>query len=129
MVMEKLLLRQTLPNGLILAIYDRSRPMAGDRWQVTLELRLSIPVSRDTLPPDLVERAQEVREALGPEIFFVQQEVRHFIDNREMPALLAEMQARLLEGLEGYLGHPDFAGRYLRKKFMEHQERERLYKK
>ena len=55
--------------------------------------------------------------ALGPEIVFTQQEVHHFIDTREVPALLQEVETRLWEGLKGYLGHPDFVGRYLRKKF------------
>jgi hypothetical protein len=122
----KLLLRQPLANGLTLELYDLSRPMAGDRWQVVLEVRVPIPVKAATLPPDLADRAPEVIAALGPEILFIQQEVHHFIDVREMPGLLQEMQTRLFKGLEGYLGHPDFAGRYLRKKFTEHQERQQL---
>lgn len=118
---ETVLLRQTLPNGLILEFYNLSRPMAGDRWQVIIEVRLSIPVTADTLPPDLRERAQEVITALGQELFFSKQEIRHFIDIREVPAMLQEMQTRLWEGLKGYIGHPEFAGRYIRKKFSELQ--------
>jgi hypothetical protein len=121
----KLLLRHPLGNGLILEIHDLSKPMAGDRWQVVLEVRVPIPVSAATLPPDLADHAPEVIGALGPEVMFSQPEVHYFIDLREVPALVQEIQARLLEGLEGYLGHPDFAGRYLRKKFTEHQKRER----
>uniref|UniRef100_A0A7C3Z348 Uncharacterized protein n=1 Tax=Desulfobacca acetoxidans TaxID=60893 RepID=A0A7C3Z348_9BACT len=125
---ENLLYRRTLPNGLILEFYDRSRPMAGDRWQVILEVRLPITVSAAILPPDLADRAQEVIAALGPEVIFIQQEVRHFIDRREVSALLTEMQTRLLQGLEGYLGHPEFGGRFIRKKFAEYQERQKWYK-
>jgi hypothetical protein len=127
MTTKGLLLRQALPNGLILEFYDRSRPMAGDRWQVVLEVRVPIAVSAGTLPADLKDRAPEVVAALGPEISFTQQEIHYFIDVREVPALLAEMQERLLQGLSGYLSHPDFAGRYIRKKFTEHQERQRWY--
>ncbi len=127
MAIPKLLLCRSLPNGLGLEVYDCSRPMAGDRWQVTLELRLPIPVSPATIPADLADRAQEVSEALGPEIIFTQQEVHHFIDAREVPGLLQEMQTRLVEGLVGYLGHPDFAGRYIRQKFANHQERQRRH--
>lgn len=127
MVTEGLLLRQTLKNGLTLELHNRSRPMAGDRWQVVLEVRLLIPVNRATLPPELADRGQEVLAALGPEILFTQQDVRHFIDAREVPGLLEDMQARLLHDLKGYLGHPDFAPRYLRQKFAEYQERQRWY--
>jgi len=127
MVMKNLLLRQNLPNGLVLEVYDLSRPMAGDRWQVVLEVRVPIPVTEAVLPADLKAKAPEVIEALGPEISFTQQEIHYFIDAREVPALLEEMQERLVQGLIEYLGHPDFAGRYLRKKFAEHQERLRWY--
>ncbi len=127
MVMKNLLLRQNLPNGLVLEVYDLSRPMAGDRWQVVLEVRVPIPVTEAVLPADLKAQAPEVIEALGPEISFTQQEIHYFIDAREVPALLEEMQERLVQGLIEYLGHPDFAGRYLRKKFAEHQERLRWY--
>jgi len=49
---ESLLLSRLLPNGLTLEFFDLSRPMAGDRWQVILEVRLPIAVSAATLPPD-----------------------------------------------------------------------------
>ena len=112
-----LLRRRALPNGLTLEFHDLSRPMAGDRWQVILEVRLAVPVNAGNLPPDLADRAPEVAAALGPEVTFTQQEVHYFIDARQVPALLHEIETRLWEGLKDYLGHPDFAGRYLRKKF------------
>jgi hypothetical protein len=102
--------------------------LAGDRWLVKLEVRVAIPVAEAHLPPDLKERYQEVVEALGPEVIFRKEDVRHFIDQREVPELREKMQARLLQGLLAYLGHPDFAGRYLRKKFAEYEERQRWYR-
>lgn len=127
MTTKSLLLRRSLPNGLLLELYDRSRPMAGDRWQVILEVSVPIPVNEAALPADLKERAPEVIAALGPEIIFTQQEIHHFVDAREVSALLQEMEKRLLQGLSDYLGHPDFAGRYIRKKFAEYQEKQRWY--
>lgn len=124
---DRLLWRQTLSNGLELEILDHSRPMAGDRWLVRLEVRVAIPVGDHTLPPELKERRQEVVEALGTEVVFRKEDVRHFIDQREVPELREKMQARLLKGLVSYLGHPDFAGRYLRKKFADYEERRRWY--
>jgi hypothetical protein len=118
---ETALFRQNLTNGLTLEFFDRSRPMAGDRWQVILEVRLPIPVTAATLPPDLRNRADEVIAALSQEIFFTKQEIRHFIDIREIPAVLQKIQTRLWEGLKNYVSHPDFAGLYIRKKFAELQ--------
>jgi hypothetical protein len=118
---ETLIQCRPLPNGLTLEFHNLSRPMAGDRWQVIVEVRVPITVSGATLPPDLASRASEVIAALGPEIAFTQQEVHHFIDNREVPGLQEKVQTRLWEGLKDYLGHPDFVARYLRKKFSEKQ--------
>jgi hypothetical protein len=114
---ETLRRSRALPNGLTLEFHDLSRPMAGDRWQVILEVRLAVPVNAGTLPPDLADRAPEVVTALGPQISFSQQEVHHFIDAKQVPALLQDIETRLWDGLQDYLGHPDFAGGYLRKKF------------
>ncbi len=122
---ESLIRRQTLANGLNLEFHDVSRPMAGDRWQVILEVRLPVPVATASLPPDLVDRAPEVLNALGPEIVFSQQDVRHFIDVRKVPAILEAMQARFLEGLGAYVSRPDFPGRFIRRKFIEDQGRQR----
>ena len=108
MVTESLLLRQSLPNGLVLELYDRSRPMAGDRWQVVLEARLAIALSAVPLPADLQERAPEIMEALGPEIIFILQDTRHFIDSREGPAILQEMKERVLEGFRQVIGILDY---------------------
>jgi hypothetical protein len=86
-------------------------------------VRLPVPVTTDSLPPELVDRAPAVLTALGPEIVFTQQDVRHFIDFREMPAVLQEMQMRFWEGLGTYVSRPDFAGRFIRRKFTEYQRR------
>lgn len=119
MTTPRLLLRRDLQNGLTLELYDHSRLMAGDRWQVVLEVRLAIPLTAGHLPPEMRGRLPEVIQALGPEVIFSQQDRRHFIDAREAPALLLKMQERLLQGIEGYVGHPSFAPGFLLKKFTE----------
>jgi hypothetical protein len=122
---DTLLQRHPLANGLIMEFHDLSKPMAGGRWQVILEVRLPIPVDFTTISSDLADQAPLVIAALGPEIVFTQQEVHYFIDVQKVPDLLHEIQTRFIQGLEGYLGHPDFASRYIRKKFTEHQKEAR----
>jgi hypothetical protein len=125
MTPEKLLSRHPLDNGLILEFWDRSRPMAGDRWQVVLEARIAIPVGAATLPPDLKAQEAEISHALGAEIVFSQRDVRTFIAADEYPATLKEIEARLLTLAPSYLGHPEFPGRLIQKRFAEFQEKER----
>jgi hypothetical protein len=79
------------------------------------------PRTAATLPPDLRDRIDEVITTLGQELISTKQEIRHFIDFREFSAVLQEMQTRLWEGLRNYVSHPDVAGRFIRRKFAEHQ--------
>jgi hypothetical protein len=124
---EKLSARHSLDNGLTLELWDRSRPVAGDRWLVVLEARVVIPVREPYLPPDLAPEAAAVAAALGPEIVFSQKDERHFIAAREVPGLLQEMTARALDLAANYFGRQAFPGRLLRRRYVGHQERRRYY--
>jgi hypothetical protein len=118
---ERLLSRHPLNNGLILEFWDYSRPIAGDRWFVLLEVRIAIPIRPDTLPPELRDQADQVKEALGDEIIFSHKNERNFIAATEAPKILKEMQDRFLDMALGYFGHPDFAARFIRSTFSEKQ--------
>jgi hypothetical protein len=120
---EKLFSSHPLANGLTLEFWDLSRPMLGDRWQVILEARLVIPVNADTLPADLVAAESEIRRGLGPEIVFTQRDERTFIANGELSETLKEMEARLLTLAPTYFGHPEFAGRLIRKRYAEYLQK------
>jgi len=124
MTANKLLTRHELPNGLTLEVWDRSRPVAGDRHQVVLEARMSIPVNGATLPPELASRAEEVTAALGPELIFARREERNFIAEAEMAGMLDDMKTRLLTLGPLYLDHPDFAPRFIRQKYKEYLEKQ-----
>jgi len=121
----RLLARHPLDNELTLELWDHSRPVAGDRWFVCLSARIAVPVRTETLPPELKAHAVQVVDALGEEIIFSQEEARNFIAASEAPALLKDMQDRILALAPGYYGHADFAARFIRKKFAERQELEK----
>ena len=118
----RLLARHPLGNGLILELWDHSRPLVGDRWFVRLSARIAIPVQAETLPPELRAQAAQVVGALGEEIIFSQNEERNFIAASEAPVLLQEMQDRILVLAQDYFGHAEFAARFIRQKFAERQE-------
>jgi hypothetical protein len=120
----RLLGRHQLINGLILELWDHSRPLVGDRWFVRLEARVAIPVRAETLPPELNAQFALVVEALGEEIIFSQEEARNFIAAADAPGLLQEMQDRVLALARGYFGHADFAARFIRKRCAEQQKLE-----
>ena len=49
---DNLMETRHLSNGTTLKLYDVSRRQGADRWIVTMEARLDIPVTEDTLPPE-----------------------------------------------------------------------------
>ena len=125
MTTEKLLSRHPLDNGLTIEFWDLSRPMIGDRWIITLELRITIPINAANLPPDLQAQEADIVKALGAEIVFSQRDERNFIDIKEFDAAVNEMVARLLTLAPSYYGHPEFGGRLIRKRYAEFQEKQR----
>ena len=127
MTSEKVLTREALPNGLTLEFWNLSKHAAGDRWQVVVEIRLAAPVTPDTLPPELKEKAGEIRAALGESVMFTKQEVRNFVAESELPGLIDQIVHELLNSTKAYLGHPQFASRFLRKKFLEYEDRQKWY--
>jgi hypothetical protein len=62
---------------------------------------------------------------LGPEIVFSQRDGRNFIDIKEFEATVQEMVTRFLTLAPSYFGHPEFAGRLIRKRYAEFQEKQR----
>ena len=116
---ERLISRHPLNNGLTLEFWDYSRPIAGDRWFVLLEVRIAIPIRLDTLPPELRGQIDQVKETLGDEIIFSQKNERNFIAATEAPIILKDMQDRFLDMAPGYFGHMNFAARFIRGKFAE----------
>lgn len=122
---ERLISRHPLNNGLTLEFWDYSRPIAGDRWFVLMEVRISVPIRPDTLPLELREQADQVKETLGDETIFTHKDERNFIAVTEAPKILKDMQTRFLDMAPGYFGHPDFAARFIRGKFAEKQELQR----
>ena len=122
----RMIARHPLKNGLTLEFWDHSRPVAGDRWYVHLETRITIPVRGDTLPPEFKGLADQVIEALGQEITFSNHDARNFIAASEAPTMLKDMQDRLLALAPGYFGHSGFAAGFIRRKYSEWQARQKL---
>jgi hypothetical protein len=121
---EKLLSRHSLPNGLTLEFWDLSTPTAGDRWQVVVEARLVIPVVLENLPPELQDKLDEVISSLGSPVIFAKQEVRNFVAAGEVPNVVKNIEAEMFTSIQRYLGHPEFASRFIRKKYKEFHERQ-----
>jgi hypothetical protein len=115
---------QTLPNHATLSCYDRSRRLAGDRWQVVLETQVTIPVDQRTLAGEALESGfvEAVREALGHPYRYINRQERTFVAETEkqqvLEAFLAAMRRKAV-----YFAHPEFPRRCLMKAFHENQRK------
>ncbi|MEW6219647.1 MAG: hypothetical protein AB1634_08975 [Thermodesulfobacteriota bacterium] len=121
--------RRELATGVVMELIDQSRPLAGDRWQVTLTCQLRTPVPAGVWEevvrkePDL---AACVRAAMGPELSLVVRKTRQFVAASERAAVLAELIRQVEENILGYLADPNLGVRLFRKEYARLAERCRL---
>lgn len=125
---DKLIEKITLPNGLILELWDKSSPMAGGRWLVSLLARVEVPVLPEYFSAldDGEQAYQDLLAAYGDPLVFTQEKVRHFVDERETKDVLTGLCQRFKDNLVTYLGNPRFASLYAMKKYGDLQDRQYL---
>jgi hypothetical protein len=123
---QKLIEKIALPNDLILELWDQSRPMAGDRWLVSLLARVEIPILPDYFSnlDDGKQAYQDLVAACGDPLVFTQEKVRHFVDEGETKEVLMALCKRFKDNLLSYLGNPKFASLYIMKKYGDLQDRQ-----
>jgi hypothetical protein len=116
----------TLPNGLILELWDKSRPMAGDRWLISLLAKVEVPVLPEYFSTlDKGEQAyRDLLAAYGDPLVFTQEKTRHFVDEKDTKDVLAGLCQRFKDNLLSYLGNPRFASLYVMKKYGDLQDRQ-----
>ena len=116
----------TLPNGLILELWDKSRPMAGDRWLISLLAKMEVPVLPEYFSTlDNGEKAhRDLLAAYGDPLVFTQEKTRHFVDEKDTKDMLAELCQRFKDNLVSYLANPKFPSRYTLKKYGDLQDRQ-----
>ena len=123
---ERLIEKITLPNGLILELWDRSSHTAGDRWIVSLLAKVEVAVLPEYFSAlDHGEEAyHDLVAAYGDPLVFTQEKVRHFVEKKETEDVLTGLCRRLKETLITYLGSPKFASLFVLKKYGDLQDRQ-----
>jgi hypothetical protein len=115
-----------LPNGLLLELWNQSRPMAGDRWLISLLAKVEVPVLPEHFSTlDNGEQAcRDLLAAYGNPLVFTQEKNRHFVDEKDSKDVLAGLCQRFKDNLLSYLGNPRFASLYVMKKYGDLQDRQ-----
>ena len=97
--------------------YDASKRLVGDRWQVTLIVRMRVPITEDL--GDLPAPIDQVRRRLGETVKFEHKASRAFVAQSEKEEMLRQM----CEGFKSlslpYLFHADFQKKLVAKRYLE----------
>jgi len=99
-----------LENGLTMELYDCSRPVAGDRWQVSLVARIEVEVRPEyfegnNTPDDPLDA---IRSAVGDKATYRHEKTRNFIAETEKDDVFKLLKERFLAASIGYLSSADF---------------------
>jgi len=126
---EKLIKTMDLKNGMQLKFYDNSRKLAGDRWLISLIIRMEIPVAEISINDGhkSIEIVNNIKEVLGEKILFEQKRERFFVAQSEKQAVFEELYDFFIDSVLGYLSNKAFPKRYVLKKYREKVEKESWY--
>ena len=130
MMEEELIKRIELTNGQTLKLYDASRKIAGDRWQILLIARIEIPVESSLF--DKVDLAvidmEEVRNAFGEKIVFEKRRERNFIDQKKKDEVLEDLMNSFLSITTSYLSNKKFPRNFILNEYKKYKENASWYK-
>ncbi|MCF6290237.1 MAG: hypothetical protein L3J03_04480 [Desulfobacterales bacterium] len=120
------IISEQLANGITIDIYDLSRRVAGDRWQVTLRCDAAIQLNNELWQKAPKEPepglAEEIRSALGNELLLSLEQERNFIDAALKDRLIKEMIGRVRANIFAYLNNSRFPERLLARRYQETRE-------
>jgi len=124
---EKLIKTLDLENGLQLNIYDASRELVGDRWLVSLIVRMDVPVagalkkSRESM-----ENIHEIKEMLGDSVLYERKREKIFVDKTEKETVFKELCDMFLDSSLNYLSKKAFPKQYILKTYKEEMKKKSL---
>ncbi len=119
------LLSCNLKTGLTLLGWDQSKKTTADRWTVCVMVEMTIPVESKWFVNNPVddEKFRRIRSELGESVVFQQKRERRFIRADQKDHLVKEMSDSVVETGVKYLGHDEFAAKYILKVFADQQRR------
>ena len=126
---EKLINTMELTNGMHLNFYDASRRLVGDRWLISLIIRMEIPVVEVLINDEekFMDSVGEIKKVLGEKVLFEQKRDRIFVSESEKQTVFEEVYIFFIDSVLSYLSNKAFPKRYVLKKYREKVEQESWY--
>ena len=110
-----------LKNGLTMALVDKSKKIAADRWYIHLRVEIRIPVQKKWFAEDPIDdgQYQEVLDTLGEEVVFSQKIERNFVSEEAKDQIVKDICDRALQTGLTYCASDTFAARTILKAFRD----------
>ena len=125
---EKLIKTIDLENGLQLNLYDGSRKLVGDRWLVSLIVRMDVPVT-EALKKNSRQsmgNIDEIKDMLGESVLFEKKREKIYVDNTEKETVFKELCDMFLNSSLNYLSKEIFPKQYILKTYKEEVKKKSL---
>ena len=118
---EKLIDKIELENGLTLELYDRSRPVAGDRWLVSFVARIDVEVKSEYFEGQQATEFpfEDIQAAAGKKVTYRNEKTRNFIAEAKKDEVFRGLKERYLGASLGYLSSPDFPRKLILRQYHE----------
>jgi len=125
---EKLIKTLDLGNGLQLNVYDASRKLVGDRWLVSLIVRMDVPVTEALKKNsrESVENIDEIKDMLGESVLFEKKREKIFVDTAEKEMVFKGLCDMFLNSSMKYLSKGIFPKQYVLKMYKEEMKKKSL---
>jgi hypothetical protein len=125
---EKLIKTLDLENGLQLNVYDASRKLVGDRWLVSLIIRMDVPVAGALKKNnrESMEHIDEIKDMLGDSVLFEKKREKIFVDTDKKEIVFKELYDTFLNSSLNYLSKEIFPKQYILKMYKEEMKKKSL---
>ena len=115
---EELIKTFDLENNLVLELFDASKKITGDRYQVSLVSRIRIPIRNDLFGKELKSPdIEDIISALGEIVIYEDKDERNFGHQIGTPSGFRSEPWPVETNVLKYYRHPNFAGRFVLKTY------------
>lgn len=111
----------TLPNKLVVEVWDNSRPISDDTVQVRLVIKIKVDMKEEYFSEP--EHCEQVKKVFGPEIYYEYQKDRTFVNKNEKNTVFSEFLNDFKKDSLPYFEKPQFPSRFAVSKYKEIQKR------
>lgn len=111
----------TLPNKLVVELWDSSQPISDDTIRVRLVIKIKVDMKEEYFSEP--EHCEQVKKVFGPEIYYEYQKDRTFVHKNEKDTVFSEFLNDFKKDLIQYFGKPQFPSRFAVSKYKEIQKR------